>query len=34
MDGGQIVEQAEPEEFFRAPKHKRTRMFSGAILGR
>ncbi len=33
MAKGEIVEEAEPETFFRAPKHQRTRDFLGQILG-
>ncbi|MDT4847521.1 Glutamine transport ATP-binding protein GlnQ [compost metagenome] len=32
MDRGQIVEQAAPEEFFRAPKSERARQFLSQIL--
>ncbi len=32
MDGGQIVEMADPETFFRNPKEERTRQFIGKIL--
>jgi len=32
MAGGEIVEQAPPEEFFRNPQHARTRKFLGEIL--
>jgi ABC-type polar amino acid transport system ATPase subunit len=32
MDAGEIVEAAEPEEFFAAPKSERTRSFLGQIL--
>ncbi|WP_273792758.1 amino acid ABC transporter ATP-binding protein [Brucella anthropi] len=31
MDQGQILEMAEPEEFFRYPKHERTKAFIGQI---
>src|SRR5919206_2747302 len=31
MDAGQIVEQNEPEEFFRNPRHARTRLFLSQI---
>jgi polar amino acid transport system ATP-binding protein len=31
MDQGQILEMAEPEEFFGNPKHERTRAFIGQI---
>ena len=33
MDDGQIVEQNEPEEFFKNPKSDRTKMFLSQILG-
>src|SRR5919205_1110799 len=32
MDAGQIVEQNEPEEFFRNPQHERTKLFLSQIL--
>lgn len=32
MDNGRIVETAESAEFFRAPKHERTRAFLGQML--
>ncbi len=32
MNGGQIVECAEPDEFFDAPRHERTRSFLHQIL--
>ncbi len=32
MDGGRIVEAAEPEEFFANPKHERTQLFLSQIL--
>lgn len=32
MDGGRIVEVAEPEEFFSDPKHDRTKLFLSQIL--
>ena len=32
MDGGEIVEQGPPSEFFTAPKHERTRTFLKQIL--
>ena len=32
MAEGEIVEEAPPEEFFSAPKHKRTQTFLGQIL--
>ncbi|CAE6859207.1 Glutamine transport ATP-binding protein GlnQ [Paraburkholderia aspalathi] len=33
IDGGNIVEQAPPAEFFREPKHERTRAFLSSVLG-
>ncbi|WP_304442584.1 amino acid ABC transporter ATP-binding protein [Pelomonas sp. KK5] len=33
MAQGEILEEAPPDEFFRAPKHERTRAFLGDILG-
>jgi len=33
MDDGQIVEQNEPEEFFKNPKSDRTKLFLSQILG-
>ncbi|MFC0283320.1 amino acid ABC transporter ATP-binding protein [Camelimonas abortus] len=33
MDGGRIVEQADPETFFSSPRHERTRAFLGKVLG-
>ena len=33
MDEGQIVEQNEPEEFFRNPRNDRTKLFLSQILG-
>ncbi|MGV2978927.1 amino acid ABC transporter ATP-binding protein [Camelimonas sp. ID_303_24] len=33
MDGGQIVEQADPETFFTAPRHARTKAFLSQVLG-
>lgn len=33
MDGGQVVEQATPEEFFTNPKEERSRQFLAQILG-
>lgn len=33
MDEGQIVEQNEPEEFFRNPQNDRTKLFLSQILG-
>jgi polar amino acid transport system ATP-binding protein len=32
MADGQIVEEAEPEAFFRSPQHERTKTFLGEIL--
>ena len=32
MDGGQIIEQAEPETFFTNPQHERTKLFLSQIL--
>jgi general L-amino acid transport system ATP-binding protein len=32
MDQGQIIEQNEPEEFFSAPQHERTKLFLSQIL--
>jgi general L-amino acid transport system ATP-binding protein len=32
MDQGQIIEQNEPEAFFSAPQHERTRLFLSQIL--
>jgi len=32
MSDGQIVEENDPESFFRSPKHERTRAFLGEIL--
>jgi len=32
MDAGEIVEEAEPETFFNAPKNERTRLFLSQIL--
>ncbi|MEO5668508.1 MAG: amino acid ABC transporter ATP-binding protein [Bdellovibrionota bacterium] len=34
MDGGLIVEEATPEEFFREPKHPRSKLFLSQILQR
>jgi general L-amino acid transport system ATP-binding protein len=33
MDAGRIVEEAEPEAFFAAPRHARTRTFLSQLLG-
>jgi polar amino acid transport system ATP-binding protein len=32
MSQGEIIEEAPPEEFFRSPRHERTRAFLGEIL--
>jgi glutamate transport system ATP-binding protein len=32
MDAGQIIEQNEPEEFFKNPQHERTKLFLSQIL--
>jgi general L-amino acid transport system ATP-binding protein len=32
MDGGEIIEQNEPEPFFSNPQHERTKEFLGQIL--
>lgn len=32
MDGGKVVEQAEPKEIFEKPKHPRTKDFLGKVL--
>ncbi|NVD40032.1 amino acid ABC transporter ATP-binding protein [Ensifer sp. HO-A22] len=32
MNGGQIVEEATPDEFFTSPKHERTQVFLSQIL--
>jgi len=32
MDGGVVVEQAAPDEFFRNPEHERTKNFLKEIL--
>jgi general L-amino acid transport system ATP-binding protein len=32
MDAGQIIEVNEPEPFFKAPKHERTKAFLSQIL--
>ena len=32
MDGGEIIEQNEPEEFFTNPQSDRTRLFLSQIL--
>ncbi len=33
MDGGRIVEEAPPEDFFTAPRHSRTQAFLSQLLG-
>ncbi len=33
MDGGEIIETAPPETFFKAPEHERTKLFLSQILG-
>ena len=32
MDGGQIVEENKPHEFFNNPQHERTQLFLSQIL--
>jgi general L-amino acid transport system ATP-binding protein len=32
MDGGEIIEQNEPQEFFKNPRSDRTRLFLSQIL--
>jgi polar amino acid transport system ATP-binding protein len=32
MDGGQVIEEGPPSQFFEAPQHERTRTFLGKIL--
>jgi general L-amino acid transport system ATP-binding protein len=32
MDGGEIIEQNEPREFFENPQHDRTKLFLSQIL--
>ena len=32
MDGGEIIEAAPPQDFFKNPKHERTRLFLKEIL--
>lgn len=32
MNAGQIVEQGKPEEFFKSPKHERTKLFLSQVL--
>jgi ABC-type polar amino acid transport system ATPase subunit len=34
MDAGLIVEEATPDEFFRDPKHPRSKLFLSQILQR
>lgn len=33
MDKGEIVEEAPPEQFFKSPKHERTKLFLSQVLG-
>ncbi len=33
MDGGEIIEENEPEEFFNNPQSDRTKLFLSQILG-
>ena len=33
MDGGEIIEQNTPDEFFENPQHDRTKLFLSQILG-
>jgi len=33
MDGGEIIEENEPNEFFNNPQHERTKLFLSQILG-
>ena len=33
MDAGEIIEEADPETFFTAPKHERCKLFLSQILG-
>ncbi len=33
MDGGEVIEQAPPDQFFDNPQHERTQAFLGQILG-
>jgi len=33
MDGGEIIEQNEPNEFFNNPQSERTKLFLSQILG-
>ena len=32
MDGGEVIEQADPETFFNSPKSERTKLFLSQIL--
>ena len=32
MDAGEIVEEADPETFFKTPQHERTKLFLSQIL--
>ena len=32
MDGGEVLESNEPEEFFNNPQHERTQLFLSQIL--
>ena len=32
MDDGRIIEEAQPEVFFSAPRHERSRLFIAKIL--
>lgn len=32
MNAGQIIEQGKPEEFFKNPRHERTKLFLSQIL--
>jgi ABC-type polar amino acid transport system ATPase subunit len=32
MDGGEIIEEADPETFFTAPRHERCKLFLSQIL--
>ncbi|MGJ3258833.1 MAG: amino acid ABC transporter ATP-binding protein [Rhodospirillales bacterium] len=33
MDGGEIIEENDPENFFKNPEHERTKLFLSQILG-
>jgi general L-amino acid transport system ATP-binding protein len=33
MDGGEIIEENTPDEFFENPQHDRTKLFLSQILG-